>query len=203
MTMQSSKFEIGDVVPMDGRRKPFGELCSAAWFIVICGRQRREMVAAAAWLGANGAEECWFPEDVVRKNVRRGKRVFREQVRIPIVPGVIFMLTESAPNWDVIEDLKRYRPLRLGERAVVVREEEMAAMEEVPDRVAQLREAVIEAERQKWEASMPRAGEPAIFTDGPLKGMCAHVERIAGSEVIVLVGGAKVRSTITSLQRNS
>lgn len=201
--MKYDRIRIGDVLPLEGFRKPFGGDCAPAWYIVTTGRQRREMVAASAWLVANGAEECWFPEDIERRSIRRGHRVFREKVEIPVVPGVLFMLTERAPAWDVIADRKRLSPMRIGERPVTVTEDVLAGMQKVPERIASLREAALEAERLAWEAKKPNEGEAAVFTEGPLKGMTAMVTQIVGSEVVVMIDGLRVKAQITSMERRS
>lgn len=185
--MKYDRISVGDVVPLEGFRKPFGGDCIPAWYILTTGRMRRDMVAASAWLTANGATECWFPEDVERRQIKRGCRMFREKVHIPVVPGIVFMLTDKLPAWDVIADRKRIRPLQIAERPVIVSERVLSEMESVPERIGNLR-AVMRAEAEARRlASLVRIGDRAEFVSGPFRGFTARVEAINGTDAVVVL----------------
>lgn len=199
--MSAPAVRVGDILPLDGARKPFGGARPPAWFILTCGRQRRDMDGAREWLVAHGATECWFPEDVERRNIRRGHKTVREMVRLPIVPGMIFMLSGLAPTWDVIEARKRIRPMRIGERAVAVSDDVMAEMSMVPERVVAMRDALADAERRARDERVPRVGEFATFSSGLLRGQIGMIERIIGDEVVIMVDGVRFRATAGDMVR--
>lgn len=194
---------IGDVIPLDGGRKPFGEPCKPSWFVLTTGRQRRDMAAAKAWLERHGASECWFPVEERRVNRKRGYRLFREVVQIPNVPGIVFMLTDVMPQWDVLAERKRIRPLKIGEMPVIVSDSVMAEMETVPMRIEALRQEAEAKRHADFLANMPVAGSDAEFVVGPFKGHIVPVSSVAGAEAVVLIGGMKVTSNVATLKRRT
>lgn len=200
--MHYTNLKPGDVLPLDGTRKPFGAPCDAAWFVVTTLRQRRGMVAAAAWLTKVGALDAWFPEDSGKRVVRRGHRKVREEYERPVVPGIVFMLADAWPQWDVLAQ-RHIRPMKIGEKPVAVTEAIMAQMVRVPNRIAELRAAVEAAERAEREARAPRPGRDAVFVSGPFTGRVVHVKAVTGGWALVVVDGLKIRASVTGLEHRA
>lgn len=201
--MQYRGLKPGDRVPLDYPRRPFSGECEPAWFVMTTLRQRRGMVASAAWLVKAGATDAWFPETHERRQVKRGNRLFREIYDRPIVPGLVFVLSGLWPQWDVIAERKSIRPLKIGERPVAVTESVMAQMESVPQRIDDLRRVAAEAERLEREARMPKIGDTARIVTGLLSGQVALVEEIRRGEVLVCIGGAKVWMQAAAVERSA
>ena len=198
---QRAAMRIGDVVPRDHARRPFGAACDPAWYILTAPRTRVGMVGDCAWLCRTGADEAWFPEEPVWRMVRRGPRTFREQTSRPIVAGIVFMRASSLPQWDVLADRKRIRPLMIGDMPVAVTEAVMAQMEQVPQRIADLRDAVETLRLAEAEANRPRPGEDAVFTAGPFAGIVVQVHSIDGDTAVLMIGGGRVTADVAGLRR--
>ncbi|WP_299663858.1 mitochondrial 54S ribosomal protein L40 [uncultured Ruegeria sp.] len=79
----------------------------------------------------------------------------------------------------------------------------MAEMEQVPERITDLKREVLEAAEMARLAKIPQPGQSAEFMAGPFKGRIVVVEAVHGDEAIVLIEGFKVRSTLTSLEKRS
>jgi transcription antitermination factor NusG len=151
----------GDTLPWTPPRKPLGPAAVApAWYVVTAGRQRQQMVAARAWLTINGAQDAWFPEHT-EHHFRRGKRAIVER---PQVPGIVFVRLDLEPQWDVMQERRGLRPLKIGDAPVCVTDAVMARMAEIPGRIAQL----IEAARLK-------VGDHADIAEGLLHGVVRGV----------------------------
>jgi hypothetical protein len=178
---------IGDTIPASRARQPFSGPITPAWYIANTGRQRRDMAAAQAWLKLCGATETWYPETSTMKKVRRGFRVFSELVWSPVIPGLVFVLTDLEPMWDVIAERKRIRPMKIGDRPVAVTESVMARMADVPKRIVELQQAVAAAERAAREARTPKRGDEVEFF-----GAVALVEGVTSAGFLVTIGGKKV-----------
>lgn len=185
--MQYRELKPGDSVPFDYPRRPFTGSCDPAWWVMTTGRMRQDMVGAAAWLRRVGADEAWFPEEEVRRTTKRGNVLVREKYARPIVPGVVFVLSASWPQWDVIAERKRIRPLKIGDKPVAVTEHVMAKMENVPQRIEDLRKSVAAAEKAEREARIPKVGDAVSFF-----GNRALVEDIGPQGFLVTWGGKKV-----------
>lgn len=185
--MQFRDIRVGDVLPPSTARQPFAGAITPAWYIANTGRQRRDMVAAQAWLKKVGVTETWFPETMLLKQVRRGFRVFSETIPAPVVPGLVFILADLAPQWDVIAERRRIRPMQIGDRPVAVTEAVMARMADVPKRIVELQNAVAAAERAAREARTPRMGDEVEFF-----GTVALVEEIGPQGFLVTMNGKRV-----------
>lgn len=185
--MQFRSLKIGDTIPASTVRQPFSGEITPAWYIANTGRQRRDMVAAQAWLKKSGASETWFPESIMLRQTKRGFRVFSEKVRVPTVPGLVFILTDLEPQWDVIAERKRIRPMQIGDRPVAVTEAVMARMADVPKRIVELQQAVAAAERAAREARTPKRGDEVEFF-----GTVALVEDIGPQGFLVTMNGKRI-----------
>lgn len=185
-------YHTGQVVPLDYTRKPFSGPCDPAWFVMVTKRQRVGMVAAAAWMERNGAEEAWFPQQTEYRQTRRGHRMVKEPYDRAIVPGIVFVWTEVQPQWDVLLERKAIRPLQIGTRPVAVTEAVMAQMASVPSRIEEMRNAILAAERAEREARKPVVGGMASVVTGLFNGKTALVLELRRDEVLVDIDGVKV-----------
>lgn len=200
---EQHRWEIGQTVPLTHDRRPFGAQTAATWYVLTTGRQRRDMVAAQAWLTRAGATDAWFPEEQFRRCVKRNRTKVWEDFERAIVPGIVFMLADRAPQWDVLADRKRIRPLKVGENPVCVTEAIMSKMQRVPTRIEELRRAAEAAERAAREAKAPRAGESARFVSGPFAGKVVRVDSISGGCAVVMIDSMKVRAEVSGLERTA
>lgn len=202
--MKYENLMIGDRVSLDGGRKPFGQQMDARWFVMTADRTRRGMTAAAAWLVGCGTTECWFPqEERFRVKVIAGKKR-REKYQAPIIPGLLFVLTDRVPAFDVMIEVRRIKPLMICGQPVTVTEAVMSEMETVPRRVEELRIAAERARQAEIAAKLPKPGEQATFRVGPLAGRSVTVGAVdagEGTAVVEIFGMGRAVADLSSLER--
>jgi hypothetical protein len=163
-----SRLERGDTVPAEywGTRPLFGEPCPPAWYILTCGRQRREMARARDRL-RDAAAEAWFPQVTEYRTLTRTSagrsRQERVPVKRPIIPGMIFARLEALPMWDELAERWAIRPMLILGRPVIARERDLLCMADMPEVIA----AAVAAEA---EAKRLRPGDRAAIIDGLLLG---------------------------------
>lgn len=196
------QLRIGDTVPLSYTRATFTREIAPTWFVLVSGRLRRDMLAAAAWLVRQGAPEAWFPEETRRRQFRRGNRMFREAIEVPIVPGIVFLLADRQPQWDILAG-RRIRPMLIGDRPAAVSEAVLAEMRVVPRRIAELKDAAERARREAAMAKIPRPGDEAEIMVGPFAGRVVRVGEVEGGEAVVLLDGLRLRAGLGALERRA
>lgn len=192
--MQYRDLKIGDAIPQAAIRAPFYGPVEPAWYVMQCDRTRGGMIAAREWLVKMGADDAWFPEEQARRQIKRAGKLFREMYQRPVVPGIVFVLTALQPQWDVIAERRRIKPLMIAGTPVAVTPNVLACMAQVPQRIDAMRKAEI-------EAKMLRVGDSAKFTAGVFEGRIVQVETIRGNEALVLIEGVKVWANTHGLER--
>lgn len=199
--MKIEQVKIGDVVPLDYPRRPFGTACDPSWFVLTTDRQQKGMEFAKRWLLANGADDAWFPEELIRKARKRGKGSVRQVTYRPLVPGVVFMLTSRLPQWDILLDRRRIRPLQIADRPVVISEHAIAEMVHVPERITEMQNVARQREIAARLERMPKVGQAAQITDGPLAGLVVSVEAIGQEGAVVVHKMGRVHVAAHNLER--
>lgn len=105
------------------------------------------------------------------KRVRHIKGKKRE-THHPAIPGLIYCRFTYTPNWDVMRDRRVIASFMARDGQPV---------ELHPDDIARVMGLPTEAERierERLAALMPRQGEKARYTDGPLDGLVVDVDRV-------------------------
>lgn len=146
-----------------------GPAIAPVWYVLKCHRQ----AWAANWLEAQGVE-AWYPTDtrfVTRE--KQGKRT-RVQVIRPVVTGFVFAAFRGVPMWHMLKERSFGRVtgvLCVGDVPRRFTDAEMMAMNDMPHRIASMREA--EAARLRINAGddvrHPVFGRVKVTgVDGPL-----------------------------------
>lgn len=190
--------KIGDAIPASTVRGIWAEAWQPSWFIFTV--PPRGEWPASAWLTRNGVTEAWYPSETAfkRNRFKPGQRIPYER---PVAPGYLFAVLPSRPHWDVLFARSRGKLLRVvshnGE-PVAVPEDVIAAMAQVPQRLASIRDA--ERERR-----MVKAGDRVSVQIAGVEWQVT-VDRIhAGiaSFVIPLLGGREVQAPVDSLRKEA
>ena len=188
--------KVGDRIDQPNGRGIWAEDWPPSWFIFTV--PPRGELPAAAWLARNGVAEAWYPSETAFKRDR-----FKPGQRIPyeraVAPGYLFAVLPKRPNWDVLFSRSRGKLLRVvshNGRPVPVPESVIAAMAQVPQRLAAIREA----ERER------RAVKVGDVVSVQIAGIewQVTVDRIhAGiaSFVIPLLGGREVQAPLETLSK--
>lgn len=201
-------FRIGDTVPPDNRRRPFGDPCPSAWYAFRTPPMRE--AGAGAWLRKVGAVEYWFPVEPYRKwNSYLGEFVDLER---KVAPGYVFTLCDRVVNWDVLyaeagRRLNGVVSLRSG-KPMPISDRDFARMRQVPQRIeaeldrirSESEAAAAEAERARI-AELPVAGALAMFTAGPFTGEIGPVIALSGEWADVDCRGHVITAHVGILRR--
>lgn len=172
--------QLGDVVPYEPPQALTGPPIEPQWCILVA--MPRQEAALRDWLLERGVD-AWYPE-VQRAYKSRhapGGTVLRPA---PVVTGYVMARFEAEPRWHVILDCRHVaRYVSQDERPVVVSDETIAQMSEVPAVLVAIKmreEAALAAERDKHR---PVEGQPARIETGILKGKVGIPLRVAGQYV--------------------
>lgn len=163
--------------PPSGRGIQVGE-ADPAWFVLVTRPQAEDR--ARDWLLAGGASDAWFPVETYWRSIPRGKRRTVEAVR-RVVPGYVFVRFSGFPQWDLIRGSRFVASVvGIGGTPMPIRDDDMARMEMVPQRLAVLREA-------QRQARVIRAGDRVRIRDGGLEGWIVDVSEVTGNLARLLV----------------
>lgn len=190
------QLQIGDQLPPPDGRGIWAADWDPAWHIFQV--PPRGELPATAWLIRNGVAECWHPTETAfkRDRFKPGKRIPYER---PVAPGYLFAVLPSRPHWDVLFARSRGKLLRVvshNGQPVAVPEETIAAMAQVPQRLATIREA--EAAKRRLNP-----GDRATVSIAGIEWQVT-VDRIhAGiaSFVVPLLGGREVQAPVEALRK--
>jgi len=198
MIMDFRKINIGDVLPASTARGIWAADWEPAWFIFQV--PPRGELPATAWLTRNGVTECWHPTETAFKRTRfkPGKRIPYER---PVAPGYLFVVLPMRPHWDVLFARSRGKLLKVVSHngdPVAVPEKTIAAMAQVPQRLASIREA--EAAKRRLnpgdKATVSIAGIEWQVTVDRIHAGIAHF-------IVPLLGGREVQAPVETLRKSS
>lgn len=194
-------YHIGQTLPLDRTRGIFGAETDPRWFILTTPPQKE--AGAKAWLERNGASDVWYPVTQGWRRTPRGKRKQVPHVKL-VVPRYVFLHTDRDVNWDVLFEAARGRVsgvVGYHETPLAIREEVIARMAHVPERIEILRHER-EAERLALlEALRPKPGEKAKLTVGPLAGWIVDIARIDAGIAHFVLGSIPGTAPVETLER--
>lgn len=150
----------------------FAETWNPLWFVLIVPPQGE--LTATSWLSRHGVES-WHPTEMVyvRQHHRPNKRIPRIK---PIVTGYLFTRLDRRPIWDFLfaqSNGKIGDVMRIGECPVALRDDDLMAMKQMPERLRALRQAAI-------DAATIYPGDTAVISGGNMDGWTIHVDSIKG-----------------------
>lgn len=199
---------IGEPVVWATRRPIWGkEFDEPKWFIVTSWPERRPGkvksvldLDAAGDLVALGVKpgNIWAPTN--RVIMGRGKNQFiRHRL---IVSGYLFALMEREPAWDLlIERAPRHRlrgVVSVGGVPYEVPLRVLSQMAQMPDRLRELKAE----EDAALAARLPKPGQQARLTTGPLAGYMVDIKSIdRGIARFLTLHGVKGEASITTMER--
>ncbi len=167
------------------------------WYCFTTPAQKEP--AALAWLAFRGIE-AWRPTETRWRNVPRGKRK-KVAYEAGIIPRYIFAAFSDAPNWYALQSCRYLSgvvqvPGMPGVPRIIT-EGEMARMTQIPQRLADEREA-------KRLANVIRKGDWAKITSGALEGVAVQVIDIAGdtARISVELLGAESKIEVQRLEKH-
>ena len=151
----------------------FAETWTPAWFVLIVPPQSE--LVATAWLARQGIAEAWHPTEMiyVRNRFKPGKRIPKLK---PIATGYLFTRLDRRPIWDFLfaqSNGKISDVMRVGENPIALRDADLMAMKQMPERLRALRQAAI-------DAATIRPGDMATITGGHMDGWTIRVDSIKG-----------------------
>ena len=149
----------------------WAEEWTPAWFALIVPYHWEN--TAAQWLADNGAPESWYPSETIYiRNIYRPNR--RTPQIKPIVPGLLFASFARRPIWDFLFARSGKRitnVIRIGDRPAALRDADMMQMKQVPERLAGMRSAAI-------EAATIRPGDTVTITEGQMAGWSVTIDAV-------------------------
>lgn len=154
------------------------------WYVPLCRPGHEQQ--ASEFVRQCGADDCWYPStEVWSEGFGKRQKVLR---KVAVAPGYLFVLCDRAPRWDAWAEhpgscltgvLKKR--VHVGDETFFVpcpiREEDLAQMAEVPERLQELR-------RQEQEAKAIRPGVVARFKSSLLFDYPVDVCDVRGEEVL-------------------
>ena len=151
----------------------FAESWTPAWFVLIVPPQGE--LTATAWLARQGITEAWHPTEMiyVRSRFKPGKRIPRIK---PIATGYLFTRLDRRPIWPWLFEQSRGKVMdvmRIGECPIALRDADLMRMKELPERLAEMRQAAI-------DAATIRPGDTATITGGHMDGWTISVDSVSG-----------------------
>ena len=143
------------------------------WFVLIVPPQGE--LTATAWLARQGIAEAWHPTEMiyVRSRFKPGKRIPKIK---PIATGYLFTRLHHRPIWPWLFEQSRGKVtdvMRVGENPVALRDDDLMRMKELPERLAEMRQAAI-------DAATIRPGDTATITGGHMDGWTITVDSVSG-----------------------
>jgi hypothetical protein len=151
----------------------FAEAWTPLWFVLIVPPQGE--LTATAWLARQGIAEAWHPTEMVyiRQHHRPNKRIPRIK---PIATGYLFTRLDRRPIWDFLfaqSNGKVADVMRIGECPVALRDADLMAMKQMPERLQAMRQAAI-------DAATIRPGDMATINGGLMDGWTITVDSVKG-----------------------
>lgn len=164
----SSEYHIGQVVPLAPVPPIQLGATEPAWFIFLTPPLKE--VAAQTWLAQRGVES-WYPSEIRRRRLPKGRRPFVEyQARL--VPRYIFARFTGQPQWHALKSCRWLsRVVGLGGCPMPVTDAEMAQMAQVPDRLGEIR-------RREQEQRIIRPGDKVRIEGGAMEGWIVDVSAV-------------------------
>jgi hypothetical protein len=151
----------------------FAEAWTPLWFVMLVPPQGE--LSATAWLARQGVTEAWHPTEMtyVRSRFKPGKRIPKLK---PIATGYLFTRLDRRPIWPWLFEQSRGKVMdvmRIGESPVALRDSDLMAMQQMPERLQALRQAAI-------DAATIRPGDTATICGGNMDGWSITVDSING-----------------------
>jgi hypothetical protein len=149
----------------------WGADCEPSWIIAFVPSVK--LLQATAWLARHGVES-WFPTETVYVHDRRPPHKLVPKIKA-LIPGYMFAKVTRLPIrdfWISQSSGKISDIFHCGERLVVMRDEDLMQMRQVPDRLRDMREAAREAARI-------RPGDKVTITTGRMEGWEITVDSVA------------------------
>ncbi|MBN8292832.1 hypothetical protein JI664_12730 [Rhodobacter sp. NTK016B] len=168
MTMHSSYF-IGQVIqPEPTRPIQVGDIGTPTWYAFLTTPQKEG--SAKAWLEKKGVE-AWYPTETRWRKIAKGK-IKRKEYEAVLVPRYIFARFTGRPQWDLLK-ASRWLTGVVGIDGVPlpITDETLAAMEQVPARLAEIR-------AREEERRTIRPGDRVRIRDGAMEGWVVEVRSI-------------------------
>jgi transcription antitermination factor NusG len=197
-------WRIGQTVPLESDRDVMTDEPCGAWYIFRV-RSHHEL-AAEAWLARVGIADAWHPTETKWRIIRAAKRKKVPYERC-IAPGYVFARFPRVPKWHALFERSCGRLIGVvgyHERPLKITDKVLAQMQQVPARIQILREEEEAKERAARLARIPRAGEKARITEGPLAGRIVDVGMIdAGIARFIspLFQGIEVEMEVEKMER--
>ena len=188
----NAPYFIGQSLPPAEERRgiTWGPEIPPTWYALIVPPQKE--LATREFLRAHGIY-AFFPSQTVTRHVA-GKRYDREK---PIVTQHVYAQFRQAPQWDVMKERRR---LITGVFSINGRPIEIHR-----DIIRHLQGLTVEAEKlraARAEMLRVRAGDQAVFVEGPLKGFVVNIEDVRGGEAwFNFILGGTSRASVSSLER--
>jgi len=189
---------VGDTVPVSATAAMLAEdLPEPEWHILTTAPQAE--LPAIAWLERNGVPDAWCPTETRWKKVPRGRRK-RVEYQAPIAPRYVFVPFPRRPVWHVLFERARGKLTGVVAKDGVplcIPEAQIAQMEQVPKRLA----AIKEREDRRRRVG---PGDRVHIASGPLQGWTVEVARIhAGIAYFVapLLGEREVAVGVDRLRK--
>lgn len=200
---------VGDVMPADGPEPHFGAPCEPAWYLLVARPQRERRLAD--WLREEG-HEGWYPVETRRRLTTRLPRdmepaarrkalasgAISVSVEYPMVAGYVFARLSREPRWHMLREHRHIAAVVTHDgHPLVIPEEALERMEQMPEALAEARRA--EAERHRVQP-----GKRARIVGGAMDGWQVDVSRIDGALayfILPLLGGREVSAPVDAMRR--
>lgn len=180
-------------------------MTGSTWMIVECTSTKER--ASCMVLERLGYEETFYPKRWVDQRPRgkkaRAKSNKPNWVERAWVPGYLFLCAESVAVHRIngSHGKLHMRILSPGGVPYEVSDEDMARMQDVPERVKALIEDAKAAEREAWERVRPQVGKLAKLVAGPFVDQKGMVQYIDGDDLKIAVGGFIVTARAQDAER--
>ena len=173
----------GDIFPAPlPRRGAQTGTIAPVWFAFTTPPQQES--PAQAWLTKQGVE-AWFPTETAWRIMARGKKRKVEYQR-RVAPGYIFARFTGWPQWDVLKASRHISGvIGHGDRPVVIPEAAIAAMAQVPSRIADRRAAA-------FLAAQINPGDRAEITSGAMVDWIVNVVEVNNGVARFMLGGMAI-----------
>jgi len=184
---QYKPLQIGDEWPFESSRGIVGAPCEPAWYTLITRPQKERETRHRL---QNARCVVRYPTIERTRHIRGQKQT----QLIPIIPRIIYARFKYQPQWDVMKDRKVIVGVfSKGDEPLVLTDQEVAAVMDLPVTIIQL-------EDEKLEAIRPKVGEKAKLTDGPFTDFFVDVTRVEAGRVWyeMTVGGMRMKGEDTS-----
>lgn len=193
---EQTAYYIGQVLPWEPPKPVQIGRIEPAWFAFLTPPQKE--ISALAWFNHKGVE-AWYPSEMRRRRISRGKRKFAEY-EARIVPRYIFARFTGVPQWDVLQSCRYLsRVIGVKETPLPVTDTVMAQMAQVPGRLEIIR-------KREVEKRIIRPGDKARIMDGAMEGWIvdvSHVHAGIAAFIVPLLGERVTRVDVARLEKVS